>query len=173
MKKKSLLLIFSSITISSIRGYVYAHVYYSSRVKRKSLYRKSELHICFVDFRRPYFCTNSGTLIWRPHTRLYKGAWNVSANNSEAVGHKDLILGQIVYMLVFFTFHFLGFFHWTVSNLIFSRFGLTLPILVWVRVWREYKSAWTYLSFQFQMNMKERLIFEFEMDHLRSLLLAY
>ena len=33
----------------------------------------------------------------------YKGAWNVSANYSEtAVGHKDLRLGQIVYILVFY-----------------------------------------------------------------------
>ena len=51
------------------------------------------------------------------HTKLYKGAWNVSANNSETVGHKDLRRGQIVYILVFYNIHFLGFFHWTVSNL--------------------------------------------------------
>ena len=43
----------------------------------------------------------NGTPIWRLHTKLYKGAWNVSANNSETVGHKDLRLGQIVYILVF------------------------------------------------------------------------
>ena len=35
------------------------------------------------------------------------------------MGHKDLRLGQIVYMLVFYKIHFLGFFHWTVSNLLF------------------------------------------------------
>ena len=35
------------------------------------------------------------------------------------MGHKDLRLGQIVYILVFYNIHFLGFFHWTVSNLIF------------------------------------------------------
>ena len=39
---------------------------------------------------------------WRLHTKLYKVARNVSANNSETVGHKDLRLGQIVYILVFF-----------------------------------------------------------------------
>ena len=50
--------------------------------------------------------------------KLYKGARNVSANNSETVGFKDLRLGQIVYILVFITFHFLGFFHWTVSNFV-------------------------------------------------------
>ena len=33
--------------------------------------------------------------------------------------HKDLRLGKIVYTLVFYNIHFLGFFHWTVSNLLF------------------------------------------------------
>ena len=33
-------------------------------------------------------------------SKLYKGAWNVSANNSETVDRKDLRLGQIVYVLV-------------------------------------------------------------------------
>ena len=56
---------------------------------------------------------------WRLHTKLYKGARNISANNSEAVGHEDLRLGQIVYILVFYNINFLGFFHGTVSNLIF------------------------------------------------------
>ena len=60
---------------------------------------------CFVDFRRPYWCTKTvhqnGAPLWRLHTKLYKGAWNVSANNSETMGHKDLRLGQIVYILVF------------------------------------------------------------------------
>ena len=44
--------------------------------------------------------------IWRLHTKLYKGAWNVSANNSETVGHKDLRFGQIVYILVFYNISF-------------------------------------------------------------------
>ena len=44
----------------------------------------------------------NGAPIWRLHTKLYKGVWNVSANNSEPVGHKDLRLGQIVYILVFY-----------------------------------------------------------------------
>ena len=56
--------------------------------------------------------------IWRLHTKLYKGEWNVCANNSETVSHKDLRFGQLVYILVLIIiFHFLGFFHWTVSNL--------------------------------------------------------
>ena len=61
-----------------------------------------------------YFCWfpaailvhQNGTPIWRLHTKLYKGAWNVSANNSETVGHKDLRLGQMVYMLVFYKISF-------------------------------------------------------------------
>ena len=36
------------------------------------------------------------------------------------MGHKDVRLGQTVYISVFYKFHFLAFFHWTVSNLIFG-----------------------------------------------------
>ena len=43
------------------------------------------------------------TPIWRLHTKLNKGAWNVSAKNSETVCQKDLRLGQIVYILVFYS----------------------------------------------------------------------
>ena len=48
----------------------------------------------------------NGAPIWRLHTKLYKGAWNVSANNSETGVHKDLRLGQIVYILVFYNISF-------------------------------------------------------------------
>ena len=48
----------------------------------------------------------NGTPIWRLHTKLYKVASNVLANNSETVGHKDLRLGQIVYILVFYNISF-------------------------------------------------------------------
>ena len=44
--------------------------------------------------------------IWCLHTKLYKRAWNVLANNSETVGHKDLRFGQIVYILVFYNISF-------------------------------------------------------------------
>ena len=44
--------------------------------------------------------------IWRLNTKLYKGVWNVSANNSETVGYKDLRLGQIVYIVVFYNISF-------------------------------------------------------------------
>ena len=36
----------------------------------------------------------------------YKALQNVLANNSETVGHKDLRLGQIVYILVFYNISF-------------------------------------------------------------------
>ena len=58
--------------------------------------------LCFrvLRFRNyPYFAP-----IWRLHTNLYKGAWNVSANNSETVSQEDLRLVQIVYILVYFIF---------------------------------------------------------------------
>ena len=48
----------------------------------------------------------NGAPIWRRHTKLYKVAWNVSANKSETAGHKDPRLGQIVYILVFYNISF-------------------------------------------------------------------
>ena len=51
----------------------------------------------------------NGTPKWCLHTKLYKGVWNVLANNSETVGHKDLKLGQIVYIVVFYNISFAWF----------------------------------------------------------------
>ena len=69
--------------------------YANSRVKRRSFYTKSVLQMFLLILRghigAPKLCTNM-----RLHTKLYKGAGNVSANNSETVSHKDLRLGQIV-----------------------------------------------------------------------------
>ena len=48
----------------------------------------------------------SGAPTWRLHTKLYKVALNVSANNSETVCHTDLRLGEIVYVLVFYNISF-------------------------------------------------------------------
>ena len=56
---------------------------------------------CFCWFPAAILVHQNGAPIWRLHTKLYKGAWNVSATNSETVGHKDLRSGQIVYILVF------------------------------------------------------------------------
>ena len=52
----------------------------------------------FVDFPAAILVRQNGTPVRRLHTKL--GEWNVSANYSETVGHKDLRLGQIVYILV-------------------------------------------------------------------------
>ena len=57
---------------------------------------------CFCWFPAAIFCPP----VWRLHTKLYKGAWNISATNSETVGHKDLRFGQIVYILVFYNISF-------------------------------------------------------------------
>ena len=61
---------------------------------------------CFCWFPAAILVHQNGAPIWRLHTKLYKGAWNVSANNSETVGHKDLKRGQIVYILVFYNISF-------------------------------------------------------------------
>ena len=78
----------------------------SSRVKRKSFYRNSEFQMVLCWFPAAIFVYHNCTQVWRLHTKLCKGAWNVSANNSETVGHKDLRLGQIVYILVFYNISF-------------------------------------------------------------------
>ena len=61
---------------------------------------------CFCWFPAAILVHQNGTPIWRLHTKLYKGAWNVSANNSETVGHKELRLGYIVHILVFYNISF-------------------------------------------------------------------
>ena len=61
---------------------------------------------CFCWFPAAILVHQNGAPLWRLHTKLYKGAWNVSANNSETVGHQDLRLGQIVYILVFYNISF-------------------------------------------------------------------
>ena len=57
---------------------------------------------CFCWFPEVILVDKNGPPRWRLHTKLYKVAWNVSSNNSESVGDKDLRLGQIVYILVFY-----------------------------------------------------------------------
>ena len=62
---------------------------------------------CFCWFPAAILVHQNGTPIWRPmHTKLFKRAWKVSANNSETVGRKDLRLGKIVYILVFYNISF-------------------------------------------------------------------
>ena len=61
---------------------------------------------CFCWFPVAILVDQNCPSIWRLHTKLFKGAWNVSPKNSETVGHKDLTFGQIVYILVFYNITF-------------------------------------------------------------------
>ena len=100
--KKGLSSWFSAVYPFQVLEDMFMGTYASSRVKRKSFYRKRELQMFLLisggHIRAPKLNTNV--------TSPYKGAWNVSANNSETVGHKDLKLGQIVYILVFYNISF-------------------------------------------------------------------
>ena len=71
--------------------------YASSRVKRKSFYRKRELQM---------FLLISGGHFGAPIWRLHKVRETFRLRNSETVGHKDLRLGQIVYTLAFYNISF-------------------------------------------------------------------
>ena len=79
--------------------------YASSRVKRKSFYRKSELQIFLLisggHIGAPKRCTNMAS----PYKALQRCVY-VSANNSETVGYKDLRLGKIVCIIVFYNISF-------------------------------------------------------------------
>ena len=75
---------------------------------------------CFCWFSAAILVHQNCPPIWRLHTKLYKDAWNVSANNSETVGHKDLRLGQIVYILVFYNISFSWFLPLDGFHFIFS-----------------------------------------------------
>ena len=82
--------------------------YASSRVKRKIFYRKSEL--------QTFLLISDGHI--GVSTSPY---WKVRETFPQItqklyVGHKDLRLGKIVGILVFYNIHFLAFFHQTVSN---------------------------------------------------------
>ena len=69
-----------------------------SSEKKELLWKKWTPDV-FVDF-------HSDTPIWRLHAEVYEGEWNVSANNSGTVGHKDLRLEKIVFILVFYNISF-------------------------------------------------------------------
>ena len=79
--------------------------YASSRLKRKSFYRKSELQMLLL-ISGGHLVHQNGAPIWRLQTKLCKGAWNISATNSETMGHKDLRLWQIVQKLIFYNISF-------------------------------------------------------------------
>ena len=73
--------------------------------KRRAFIEKVNTR-CFCWFPATILVYQNCPPIWRLHTKLYKGVWNVSENNSETVGYKDLRFGQIVYILVFFNISF-------------------------------------------------------------------
>ena len=67
---------------------------------------------CFCWFPAAILVDQTCPPIWLLHTKLYKSVWNISANNSETVGHKqrpnkDLRFGQIVYIRISFLWHFI------------------------------------------------------------------
>ena len=106
----------------------------SSRVKRKSFYRNSEFQMVLCWFPVAIFVYHNCTQVWRLHTKVCKGAWNVSANNSETVGHKDLRLGQIVYILVFYNISFSWLLPLDAFQFIFFRrvYCVTVKPIYWI-----------------------------------------
>ena len=145
---------------------MFMRTYASSRVKRKSFYRKSKLQMFLLisggHIGAPKRCTNMAS-----HTKIYKGAWNVSPNNSVTTGHKDLRLGQIVYMLVFYNISFSWFlpqdsfqFNFLLrdseNDLLYWNFLGSCPVTVIYRVSAIY-GAVTYRSdCSFKINRPQR-----------------
>ena len=94
--------------------------YAKSCVRRKSFYRKSELQMLMLSLiSGGHICVPKQYTNMASPYKVYNGAWNVSANNSETVGHIDLRLVKLFIYQSFVTLHFLGFFHWTVFNSFF------------------------------------------------------
>ena len=79
---------------------MFMRTYASSRGKERAFKEKVNSR-CFRWFPAAILVHQNGTPIWRLHTKLYKGAWNVLTNNS------------------FIAVNFLCFFHWTVPNIFF------------------------------------------------------
>ena len=75
--------------------------YAKSCMRRKSFYRKSELQMLMLSLiSGGHICVSKLYTNMASPYKVYNGAWNVSANNSETVGHIDLRLGKIVYISV-------------------------------------------------------------------------
>ena len=117
-EKKCLLLIFSSITIPSIRRYFYAHVCQFSSEKKELLQKKCTPDV-FVDFRRPNWSTKtvhqygvsiqSSTNVRETFQQITQKLWATKTRDLDKLFKNQSLI----------TFHFLGFFHWTVSNSFF------------------------------------------------------
>ena len=84
---------------------MFTGTYASSRVKRNNFYRKSELQMFLLISGGHIGGPTQYTNMASPYNALQR-CINVSTNNSETVGHKDLRLGQIVYILVFYNISF-------------------------------------------------------------------
>ena len=77
--------------------------YAKSCVRRKSFYSKSELQMLMLSLimiSGGHICVSKLYTNMASPYKVYNGAWNVSANKSETVGHIDLRLGKIVYISV-------------------------------------------------------------------------
>ena len=106
--------------------------YAKSCVRRKSFYSKSGLQILMLSLiSGGHICVSKLYTNMASPYKVYNGAWNVSSNNSETVGHIDLRLVKLFIYQSFATLLFLGFFHWTVFNLFF------LYRIYWVTVKRD------------------------------------
>ena len=79
--------------------------YAGSRVKRKNFYRKSELQMFLLISGGHIGAPKRYTNMAPPYKALQRCVKRFG-NNSETVGHKDLRLGQIVYILVFYNISF-------------------------------------------------------------------
>ena len=112
---------------------MFMRTYSSSRVKKKAFIEKVNSR-CFCWFPAAILVHQNGAPIWRLHTKLCKGAWNVSANNSETVGHKDLRLGQIFYILVFYNISFSWLLPLDAFQFIFFRrvYCVTVKPIYWI-----------------------------------------
>ena len=93
--------------------YVFMRTYAKSCVRRKSFYSKSELQVLMLSLimiSGGHICVSKLYTNMASPYKVYNGAWNVSANKSETVGHIDLRLGKIVYISVCCNTSFSGLF---------------------------------------------------------------
>ena len=135
--------------------------YASSRVKRKNFMEgKSELQIFLLIFILvDSFCPP----IWRLHTKLYKGAWNVSANNSETVDHKDQRFGKIVYILVFYNLSFFWLF--PLDGFYFIFLCRVYCVTGKTKNLEHHKTLFLVFFFFHQQQLKKKLNFLFCQNH--------
>ena len=73
----------------------------------------------FVDFRRPYWWTKTVHRLWRLIQSFTKVHETFRQITQKLWATKTWNLDKSFIFYYFITFHFLGFFHWTVSNLYF------------------------------------------------------